>query len=109
MARPRTWSRAGPTRGCTPGERSRGFARIGSARKWLDAHGGKKWGYHCSDEGLRRQQAFSDHFLKGLDTEISDCPRVRYAVRDRGHAGTWKTAPDWPVPGTCLLLPLRAP
>jgi len=77
-----------------------GFKRIGSARKWLDAHGGKKWGYYYSDEGLRRQQAFFDHFLKGLDTEVSDWPRVRYQVRDRGHAGEWRTAADWPVPGT---------
>jgi predicted acyl esterase len=77
-----------------------GFARIGSARRWLDAHGGKKWGFYYSEEGLRRQQAFFDHFLLGRDTEISDWPRVRYQVRDRGHAGGWRTAADWPVPGT---------
>lgn len=77
-----------------------GFRRIGSARKWLDAHGGKKWGYYYSTEGLRRQQAFFDYFLKGLDTEIRDWPRVRYQVRDHGHASEWRTAADWPVPGT---------
>ena len=60
-----------------------GFTAIGSARKWLDAHGGKKWGYYYSEPGLRRQQAFFDHFLKGLDTEVSDWPRVRYQVRER--------------------------
>jgi predicted acyl esterase len=47
-----------------------GFNRIGSARKWLDAHGGKKWGYYYSAEGLRRQQAFFDQFLLGRPTEI---------------------------------------
>jgi hypothetical protein len=47
-----------------------GFTRIGSARKWLDAHGGKKWGYYYSAEGLRRQQAFFDQFLLGRPTEI---------------------------------------
>ena len=77
-----------------------GFTAIGSARKWLDAHGGKKWGYYYSEQGLRRQQAFFDHFLKGLDTEVSDWPRVRYQVRDSGQAGRWRTAADWPVPGT---------
>jgi uncharacterized protein len=77
-----------------------GFNRIGSARKWLDAHGGKKWGYYYSAEGLRRQQAFFDHFLLGRPTEVSDWPPVRYQVRDFGSAGTWKTAADWPVPGT---------
>jgi uncharacterized protein len=74
-----------------------GFTQIGSARTWLDAHGGKKWGYYYSDEGLRRQQAFFDHFLLDRDTEISDWPRVRYQVRDRGQAGIWRTAADWPV------------
>jgi len=77
-----------------------GFKRIGSARKWLDAHGGKKWGYYYSEEGLRRQQAFFDHFLKGLGTEIDDWPRVRYEVRDRAFAGERKGADDWPLPGT---------
>lgn len=77
-----------------------GFTRIGSARKWLDAHGGKKWGYYYSAEGLRRQQAFFDRFLLGRPTEVSDWPPVRFQVRDRGHEGTWKAAADWPVPGT---------
>ena len=80
-----------------------GFTAIGSARKWLDAHGGKKWGYYYSEQGLRRQQAFFDHFLLGLDTEVSDWPRVRYQVRDSGQAGRWRTATDWPVPGTSYL------
>jgi uncharacterized protein len=80
-----------------------GFARIGSPRKWLDVHGGKKWGYYYSADGLRRQQAFFDHFLKGLDTEVSDWPRVRYQVRDQGYGGESRAAADWPVPGTSYL------
>jgi uncharacterized protein len=77
-----------------------GFSRIGSERKWLVAHGGKKWGYYYSEEGLRRQQAFFDHFLKGLDTGIGEWPRVRYQVRDGALGGAWRTADDWPLPGT---------
>jgi predicted acyl esterase len=61
---------------------------------------GQRWGYYYSADGLRRQQAFFDHFLLGRDTEISGWPRVRYQVRDTGHAGAWRTAADWPVPGT---------
>jgi len=80
-----------------------GFTAIGSARKWLDAHGGKKWGYYYSEQGLRRQQAFFDHFLLGLDTEVSDWPRVRYQVRESGPADCWQIATDWPVPGTSHL------
>jgi putative CocE/NonD family hydrolase len=77
-----------------------GFSRIGSERKWLVAHGGKKWGYYYSEEGLRRQQAFFDHFLKGLETGIDEWPRVRYQVRDGALGGAWRTADDWPLPGT---------
>ena len=77
-----------------------GFKRIGSQRKWLDAHGGKKWGYYYSPEGLRRQQEFFDHFLKGLDTAVTGWPRVRYEVREHAYAGARKPAADWPLPGT---------
>lgn len=77
-----------------------GFRQISSPRKWLDAHGGKKWGYYYDDDSLRRQQAFFDHFLKGRETELSDWPRVRYQVRDRAFTGQRKPAADWPLPGT---------
>jgi uncharacterized protein len=77
-----------------------GFKRIGSRRKWLDAHGGKKWDYYYSPEGLRRQQEFFDHFLKGLDTAVTGWPRVRYEVREHAYAGARKPAADWPLPGT---------
>ena len=85
-----------------------GFKQIGSERKWLDAHGGKKWGYYYSEEGLRRQQAFFDHFLKGLDTEISDWPRVRYQVRERADTASERTAAEWPPGMTYLPLYLDA-
>ncbi len=77
-----------------------GFKRISSEQKWLDAHGGKKWGYYYSATSLQRQQEFFDHFLKGLPTGVPNWPRVRYQVRDRGFAGTHRTAADWPLPDT---------
>jgi predicted acyl esterase len=77
-----------------------GFKRISSAHKWLDAHGGKKWGYYYSPDSLRRQQAFFDHFLKGLDTEVTNWPPVRYEVRERAFTGQRKSAAGWPLPGT---------
>jgi uncharacterized protein len=77
-----------------------GFKQISSGQKWLDAHGGKKWGYYYDPGSLRRQQAFFDHFLKGADTEVSRWPRVRYEVRERAFAGPRKDAADWPLPGT---------
>jgi uncharacterized protein len=76
------------------------FKKLGSGQKWLDAHGRKKWAYYYEPESLRRQQTFFDHFLKGLDTDVTSWPRVRYEVRDRAFAGTVKYAADWPLPGT---------
>src|SRR5215471_15947781 len=46
-----------------------GFKKISSPRKWLDAHGGKKWGYYYAPESLRRQQAFFDFFNETANTE----------------------------------------
>ena len=85
-----------------------GFARIGSERKWLDAHGGKKWGYYYSAEGLRRQQAFFDHFLLDRQTEISDWPpgplpgprpRARGKLEGRGRLAGARHVVPAAVPG----------
>jgi uncharacterized protein len=77
-----------------------GFKRIASERKWLEAHGRKKWGYYYEAESLKRQEAFFGHFLKDLPTEVSGWPRVRYEVRERAFTGTFKPAGDFPLPGT---------
>jgi uncharacterized protein len=77
-----------------------GFRGISSGHKWLDAHGGKKWGYYYAPESLRRQEEFFGHFLKGESTAVTSWPRVRYQVRERGHSGTVRPAADWPLPGT---------
>lgn len=77
-----------------------GFKRLGSSQKWLEAHGRKKWAYYYEPESLRRQQAFFDHFLKDLDTEVTSWPPVRYEVRERAFAGTVKSASGWPLPDT---------
>jgi hypothetical protein len=77
-----------------------GFKRIASERKWLEAHGRKKWGYYYEAESLKRQEAFFGHFLKDLPTEVSGWPRVRYEVRERAFTGAFKPAGDFPLPGT---------
>jgi predicted acyl esterase len=75
-----------------------GLKRIASTEKWLDLHGGKKWGYYYSEEGLSRQVAFFDHFLKGIDNEVSSWPKVRFEVRSDLHHATRKVATAWPLP-----------
>ena len=79
------------------------FKRIGSGHKWLEAHGRKKWAYYYAPESLRRQEAFFGHFLKGEPTGVTGWPRVRYEVRERAFTGTFKTAGDFPLPGTGYL------
>ena len=41
--------------------------------------------------------AWYDYHLKGLDTGVEEQPPVRYWLQG---ANRWKTAGDWPVPGT---------
>jgi len=73
-----------------------GFRRIGSQQKWLYTHRGPKWGTYYSEEGLRVQSEFFDHFLRGDDTAILDTPPVRIEVRDDAdtvtavrHTASW--------------------
>jgi putative CocE/NonD family hydrolase len=51
-------------------------------------------------ESLARLKVFFDHFLKGMDNEISQWPKVRYIVRDRHLLGTIRNDTDWPLLST---------
>ena len=77
-----------------------GFKRLSSQQKWLEVHGGKKWGYYYEPRSIARQTAFFDHFLKGMQTELSNWPNVRLHVRDRAGFATQKPALQWPVENT---------
>jgi len=77
-----------------------GFKHIASEQKWLDVHGRKKWAHYYDPESVRKQQVFFDHFLKGLDTEIGDWPRVRLEVRERYYVGAARAESEWPVART---------
>ncbi|MCC6472483.1 MAG: CocE/NonD family hydrolase [Burkholderiales bacterium] len=77
-----------------------GFKRISSAHKWLEVHGRKKWAYFYEPQSVRRQQAFFDHFLKGLRTEILDWPKVRLEAREKYGAGAIRTEKEWPIART---------
>ncbi|MBS3181180.1 CocE/NonD family hydrolase [Leucobacter manosquensis] len=74
------------------------FSAMGSAQKWLEVHGQKKWRHFYAPESRARQLAFFDTFLKGEDRGIRDWPRVHLEVRDdpREQRSTWRTAPAWP-------------
>ena len=78
----------------------KGFEKISSEQKWLDVHADKKWRHYYLPESLARLKVFFDHFLKGIDNEISEWPKVRYNLRDRFLVGTIKSDTSWPLANT---------
>jgi hypothetical protein len=76
------------------------FKKISSKDKWLEVHGRKKWAYFYQEDSVRRQQAFFDHFLKGIPTEVSDWPKVRVEVREKYYVGEMRAEKEWPIPET---------
>ncbi|MDF1554808.1 MAG: CocE/NonD family hydrolase [Deferrisomatales bacterium] len=77
-----------------------GFKKISSPHKWLEVHGRKKWAYFYEPESVRRQQVFFDHFLKGVETEVAQWPRVRLEARQRYYVGEFRSEAEWPVART---------
>lgn len=76
------------------------FKKIGSKEKWLEVHGRRKWAYYYDPESIKRQQVFYDHFLKGLDNEIKQWPRVRLQVREKYYVDSIRSEREWPIPNT---------
>jgi len=77
-----------------------GYKRISSKQKWLEVHGGKKWGYYYEPPSVARQTTFFDHFLKGETTAVAEWPPVTLHVRHRSGVATLKQSAQWPVEGT---------
>jgi putative CocE/NonD family hydrolase len=63
-------------------------------------HGRKEWETYFHREALERQLRFCDYFLKGIENDWLETPRVRYEVRERFYEGRTRFADAWPVPGT---------
>lgn len=75
-----------------------GFRRMSSPRKWLYAHGGKKWAEYYRPELVERQLAFFDHFLHGVENDVDSWPRVQVELRERYGVGEFVESTDWPLP-----------
>lgn len=75
-----------------------GFVRISSPQKWLFTHGRKKWETFYSDEALRWQKRFLDHFLHGLDNGMDRTPKVRLEVRKAYYKHEVRDEESWPPP-----------
>ena len=77
-----------------------GFKQSASEHKWLEVHGRKEWEYYFHRETLERQKRFFDYFLKGIENDWMDMPRVRLEVRERFFYGTTRLENEWPLART---------
>jgi predicted acyl esterase len=77
-----------------------GFKQASSTHKWIEIHGRKEWEVYYAREQLERQKRFFDYFLKGIENDWLDTPRVRYEVRERFYEGRTRFAAAWPLPET---------
>ncbi|APQ11048.1 MULTISPECIES: CocE/NonD family hydrolase [Pseudomonadaceae] len=76
------------------------FKRISSEDKYLEVHGRKKWQYFYKDESVRKQMAFLDRYLKSVDNEVKNWPRVQIEVRDSFYQGEVRSENEWPLART---------
>jgi predicted acyl esterase len=74
-----------------------GFERIGSSRKWLVTHGGRKWETFYAPDTRALQRRFFDHFLKGEENGWERTPRVRLTVRRSREAHEIRSEAAWPL------------
>jgi len=76
------------------------FNSIASKEKWLVIHGRKKWENYHQPDSVEKQQAFFDRYLKGIDNEVQQWPKVRLEVRDRYYVGRMRNENEWPLART---------
>ncbi len=76
------------------------FNSISSKDKWLTIHGRKKWENYHQPDNVKKQEAFFDRFLKGVDNEVPHWPKVRLEVRERYYVGKFRNENEWPLART---------
>ncbi|ANE45260.1 acyl esterase [Paenibacillus swuensis] len=77
-----------------------GFKQSSSEHKWLKIHGRKEWETYYTRESLEQQKQFFDYFLKGIENDWMDTPRVSYEVRDTFYQGHNQVGTAWPLADT---------
>ncbi|MEO6359553.1 MAG: CocE/NonD family hydrolase [Sphingomicrobium sp.] len=76
------------------------WRRMGSADKWLEIHGQKKWAHYYRPESRARQLAFFDHYLRDRPTAVVAWPKVRIEVRERHGVANERAEQEWPLART---------
>lgn len=76
-----------------------GYAGAGSAKKWLQMHGGTHWESFYLPQYVAMQKRFFDCYLKGVENGWEDQPPVLLEVR---HVDRFEPRPEslWPLQGT---------
>lgn len=77
-----------------------GFKQSSSKDKWLLVHGRKEWETYYARESLERQKSFFDYFLKGIENDWRDTPRVCLEVREKFYLGQIHFENEWPIART---------
>jgi predicted acyl esterase len=77
-----------------------GFNRIASKDKWLVVHGRKKWENYHQPDSVEKQRAFFDRFLKGINNDVPQWPKVRIEVREQYYIGKSRNEKEWPLART---------
>ncbi len=77
-----------------------GYKQILSEKKWLFTHGRQKWSVYYSEEALKYQKDFFDHFLKGIDNGFDEVKSVRLEIRESLDKYKVRYEDSWPIDGT---------
>ncbi|MFJ4851757.1 MULTISPECIES: CocE/NonD family hydrolase [unclassified Streptomyces] len=77
-----------------------GYARVGSADKWLEVHGNEHFAEFYTDYGVGLQKRFFGHFLKGEDTGWNRQPPVQLNVRHVDGTFEQRAEQEWPLART---------
>ena len=77
-----------------------GYKQAAAQHKWLEIHGRKEWETYYSREALERQRRFLDCFLKGIENDWMETPKVRLEVRERFYDGVVRFEKEWPLERT---------
>ncbi|MED1903643.1 CocE/NonD family hydrolase [Bacillus thuringiensis] len=77
-----------------------GFKQASSKDKWLYVHGRKEWETYYMRESLEQQKAFFDYFLKGIENDWMNTPRIRYEAREKFYQGEIRYENEWPIART---------
>ncbi len=60
----------------------RAWRRIASEQKWLRIHNTQEWPDYYDEANVEDLRRFFDHYLKGVDNDWEQTPRVRYSLLD---------------------------